>query len=197
MAATAQLAQPAEPGSGITTRENIAKLLDVTPKYVKYLVDRGVLVPRAGQQFEIVPSIHAYIRFLRKDATQGGSRLTESRARFVLAKAEIAEFDRDERRGLLAPIDQIEETWLSVVGVMRAHLLTLPAKLSARITAAKTVQDVQDIVREEIYEALQILAKGTVESTLKDPGRPKPGHVGDNDFSDDGAAANTDDFSVG
>ena len=93
------------------------------------------------------------------DASNGS--YTHERARLTAEKAKLAEMERLEREGKLVPVEQVEQVWGALSGVIRTRLLALPAKCAARLGMAKNAIEAQAILKAEVHELLKELA-GTV-----------------------------------
>ena len=78
--------------------ESLAKLLDLTPRRVQQLAKEGVIPkPATRGQYDIIPSVVAYIRHLRAVASgDGGDLLTEKTrlARKKKKKNEVIQITR-------------------------------------------------------------------------------------------------------
>lgn len=156
--------------------DTIAKLLDLTPRRVNQLVDEGVF-PKAGRgTFELVPVVKGYIKHLRDRIAAGNESdgYTEHRARLTKARADMAELERAQIIASLVPADDIEAAWSAVTAAMRSRLLAIPSKVAPRLMAMKTVNEAQELIRAEIFGALEELANVRVEVSTplrsSDPG---------------------------
>ena len=72
--------------------ESLAKLLDLTPRRVQQLAKEGVIPkPATRGQYDIIPSVVAYIRHLRAVASgDGGDLLTEKTRRSALFSVHLS-----------------------------------------------------------------------------------------------------------
>ena len=150
--------------------EQLAKLLQIKPSYLHELVRDGVIpTPIARGRYALVPSVQGYIVFLRDRAHasqgSGSSAYASQRARLTKAKADAAEMVARAQLGELVPAAEVRETWIALVSVMRTRMLAIPARVAARVMMQKTIVEVAALIRNEIYEALDALAKGQVETT--------------------------------
>jgi phage terminase Nu1 subunit (DNA packaging protein) len=185
----------------ISSRE-LGLLLNITPSHIGQLRKRGVFpVPTPGGEYPTVRAVRAYITYLKEqtegpaDMMMGGDfSLSKERARLTKYKADVAEIERKQALGQLVSAAEIETTWRSLVGVMRTRLLAIPARAASRVTMARSIVEVAEILRKEVYEALDALSKGTVESTARAPVADNGGRgpSGDDDTEDAGAAAGID-----
>jgi hypothetical protein len=75
--------------------------------------------------------------------------------------------------GKLIPTDQVESTWVSYAANCRGKLLTIPNKVSHLVLASEDFNEVEKIIKNSIYEALEELANDPIpreyrENTLID-----------------------------
>ena len=166
--------------------DTISKLLDLTPQRVNQLVNQGV-IPRAERgRYELVPVVRAYIRFLRDRTVRGdvqGDDYTTYRTRLTKARAEMAEKENAQLDSKLIPADDAKQAWSAMVSNARARLLSIPNKIAPIVCAAETINEAREIIKTEIYEALNELAD--VEIKTINPIRPVESESDEFDSSED------------
>jgi len=166
--------------------DTISKLLDLTPQRVNQLVNQGV-IPRAERgRYELVPVVRAYIRFLRDRTVRGdvqGDDYTTYRTRLTKARAEMAEKENAQLDSKLIPADDAKQAWSAMVANARARLLSIPNKIAPIVCAAETINEAREIIKTEIYEALNELAD--VEIKTINPIRPVESESDEFDGSED------------
>ena len=139
----------------------------------------------AGATFALVGKVDGATNF----------NLEHERARQAKASADKLEKENAERRGLLAPVDQMALVWGAMLGNLKNRLLGMGAKLGPVIAPESRAPVCQSMIDGEIHEALIDLAD-------YDPGTdlaliPGAGN-GDAASGDDVApAAKADDKRVG
>jgi hypothetical protein len=139
----------------------LGEALLLTATHVRRLANDGVLPKQSNGKYTLGPCVHGYIRHLRR----GGSAYLEERARYTRTKADAAALALKVRAGELVPAADVSETWQALVLVMRTRLLAIPTRVAARWGMVRSTVEAAAMVRDEVYEALTILSKGTVEST--------------------------------
>lgn len=141
--------------------DTISKLLDLTPQRVNQLVNQGI-IPRAERgRYELVPVVRAYIHFLRDRKIQGdvhGDDYSTYRTRLTKARAEMAEKENAQLDSKLIPADDAKQAWSAMVANARSRLLSIPNKIAPIVCAAETINEAREIIKIEIYEALNELA---------------------------------------
>jgi len=182
----------------------MAQLLQIKPSYLHELVRDGVIPPPVAKgRYALVPSVQGYITFLRDRAHasqgSGSNAYASQRARLTKAKADAAEMLARAKLGELVPAAEVRETWVALVSVMRTRMLAIPARVASRVMMAKNIVEIAALIRNEIYEALDALAKGQVETTatLAIEHTPDAGNGRGSNVRDAGAATGADDQPVG
>lgn len=166
--------------------DTISKLLDLTPQRVNQLVNQGI-IPRAERgRYELVPVVRAYIHFLRDRKIQGdvhGDDYSTYRTRLTKARAEMAEKENAQLDSKLIPADDAKQAWSAMVANARSRLLSIPNKIAPIVCAAETINEAREIIKIEIYEALNELAD--VEIKTINPIRPVESESDEFDGSED------------
>lgn len=108
----------------------IARVLDITPKQVAELTEKGILKPRQGNLYNLIESNHAYIRFLRDENPQAEETvsLSEERAKLARAKRQKAELELAVAEGDLHRTEDIEKVISGTLINFKQRLSALPAE---------------------------------------------------------------------
>lgn len=155
--------------SAVTTvpLDVICKLLDLTPARISQLTSQGVIPRQERNRYEVVPVVRAYIKFLRERAIKGdvgGDDYSAHRARLTKARADITEMERSQMESKLIPADDVESTWNSMISNARNRLIAIPTKVAPSVYASKNLNEIRDIIKTEIYQALDELADADVRT---------------------------------
>ena len=86
------------------------------------------------------------------------------RDRLDRVKAELAELERDEKLGQLAPAEMFERAWGDHVLAARTEFLTMPEQLAAELTATSGVEIDPDTIAAYINRALEKLSNYGAEN---------------------------------
>ena len=138
-----------------------AALLGISRQRVNELAREGV-IPKSGRgRFDPLTAVPAYCEWLRgapeRRSGEHGDALKEAKIRLTSEQAEKAALDNDKTRGLLLPADEVERAWAAILVNLRANLLAVPARVSARTALPReTVQ----ILDSEVRQALEELSNG-------------------------------------
>ena len=155
--------------SAVTTvpLDTICKLLDLTPARISQLTSQGVIPRQERGRYEVVPVVRAYIKFLRERAVRGdvhGDDYSTHRTRLTKARADITEMERAQMENRLIPSTDVELAWNSIVSNARNRLIAIPTKVAPVVFASKNLNEIRDIIKDEIYAALDELANAEVRT---------------------------------
>ena len=141
----------------------------------------GMPEPRKPMLNAAYYDLRVHLAWVRDNVWTRGQ---DDRARKLKADADLAEMEADLQRGKLELVSDAEQRWSTILAGIRARLLSIPPKVGALLSAELTVAERSEIVRREIYEALDTLAGppealGATEEPEGEPERPtirrKPG----------------------
>jgi phage terminase Nu1 subunit (DNA packaging protein) len=180
----------------------IAKLLDLSERRVQQLSRKGV-IPKANRgQYDLIGSVRGYVRYLRDQALKaqaGAPDYAAERARFIRARADLAEMEAEEKRRSLIAADEIEAAWIAVLALLRTRLLALPDRLAPQVFEQSTVGDTRNLIRAAIREVLDDLAQPDIEfeADIDLAGVTSPQADGGEGTGSSEAAAGSDDQQLG
>jgi phage terminase Nu1 subunit (DNA packaging protein) len=140
----------------------IARLLDLSERRVQQLSREGVIPKAERGQYDLIGSVRGYVRYLRDQAVRaqaGAPDYASERARFIRARADLAEMDAEARRGVMIPAGEVEGAWIAVLALLRTRLLALPDRLAPIAHDQATVGDTRNLIRAAIREVLDDLAQ--------------------------------------
>ena len=144
----------------------IARLLDLSERRVQQLSREGVIPKAERGQYDLIGSVRGYVRYLRDQALKaqaGAPDYAAERARFIRARADLAEMEAEEKRRSLIAAEEIEAAWIAVLALLRTRLLALPDRLAPQAFEQSTVGDTRNLIRTAIREVLDDLAQPDIE----------------------------------
>ena len=150
----------------------IAKLLDLSERRVQQLSREGVIPKATRGQYDLVGSVRGYVRYLRDQAAKaqaGAPDYAAERARFIRARADLAEMEAEEKRGAVIAAEEVEAAWIAVLALLRTRLLALPDRLAPQLHAESGPAGVRDLLRGAFREALEELAETDVRLERDEP----------------------------
>lgn len=151
------------PASGGTIpTETAAKLLMVTPEWVRRLTHDGWIKKVAKDQYRIVDVVQGYIGFL-KDEQRRSSKSAEA-ARVANARAVEIEMRTARDAGQLYAAEDVEAAFADILGTYRAELSGVPAAstrdLSLRVTIEKHLNGAIERCRAAFEKTAAALRSG-------------------------------------
>lgn len=147
----------------MATGKEIAEHLDITPEWVSKLKTMNILPHTPGKPLDVDRCRVAYINYLRNKArmtsnTDDGT-ITEHKTRLTSAQADKAEMEVQVLSNTLIRAEEVRATWTEFVSNVRAKLLTIPAKLAHQVIGLENYGEAEELLTNEIYEALNELTK--------------------------------------
>jgi len=132
-------------------------LLGLSARQIATLVEQKVLKHVARGTFDAAHAVQSYVAHREKILAERAGRgaFGMARADLYQERAQLARLQRLEREGELVPADEVERVWLAAAGIMRGKLLSIPAKVAARLAVVQSAAEAQAIVRDEIHEVLR------------------------------------------
>jgi phage terminase Nu1 subunit (DNA packaging protein) len=142
----------------------ICKLLDLTPRRIRQLVDEGVIQRAERGQYELVSSVRGYIRYLRDRALVADGGLVDesaraNRARLIKAQAEAQEMENARYRHEF--VHNEDAAWIieRVIVTLRAKVMTLKAKIPPKAFGCNRMAELEGIVEQECHDILREIAE--------------------------------------
>lgn len=140
----------------------VARILDVSERRVRQLKAENVIQEyKAGTGlYELVPTIHSYINFLRKKNPESAENIdyNTERAKLVKAKRLNEEYDLRVKEGDLHTSADIESVMTDMLINFKSRLMAIPAKLSPVLAKKSDKAEISKILKEAVDEALNELS---------------------------------------
>jgi len=155
---TSTTTMPAYPAS------TIAKLFSITERRVHQLVQERVLPKASRGNYELVSCVQGYIKYLRErslgsvDLDENNPNIANERARLIKMQADKLAMEIDEEKGRLLDADKATRAWDNLIARCRAVLLGIPNKLANQVVAINNPEEVAQLLKKAIYEALEELS---------------------------------------
>ena len=145
--------------------EELGSWLDVNPRRVRALAERGIVERTGRGAYRLRASVAAYVSHLREIAAgrgpatgPGAFDLAAERARLAAEQADAQAMKNDVTRGLVVPVAVAAEDLGRRCARIRTRLLAIPSETAVRVQRAKTALEAEAIIRDVIYEALEELS---------------------------------------
>lgn len=138
----------------------VAKFLDMTPKNVERLTEKGVLKPKQGKLYSITEATQAYIRFLRQQNpdTEEVVDLNEERAKLARAKRQKAELELSVAEGELHAAEDVQKIMTATLINFKTRLSAIPAEEAEKLATMTDKAKIFTYLNGRIKEALTELS---------------------------------------
>lgn len=138
----------------------VAKFLDMTPKNVERLTDKGVLKTIGETKlYSLIEANHAYIGYLRDRSTEtGAADLNEEKAKLTKAKRIKEELDLALKRGELHKAEDVKKIMSSMLVNFKSRLSAIPAEEADKLATMTDKAKIFLYLNGKIKEALTELS---------------------------------------
>ena len=138
----------------------VAKFLDMTPKNVERLTQKGILHTTKGNLYSLAETNRAYIKYLRdrNPETQEAVDLNEERAKLTRAKRLNEELDLSVKKGELHKAEDIEKIMTATLINFKSRLSAIPAEEAEKLATMTDKAEIFLYLNGKIKEALTELS---------------------------------------
>ncbi len=141
------------------TVTQLAKLIDVSPRYVQQLTRDGILQRATDEDGRELRgrynlwSVRDYCRYLRTlarldDASE--QRYSALRNERMAADNELTQLNLAERKSQLHNSDDVEFVMTQMLTAFKARTLAIPSRVSRSLIGKKTFREIYDLLTREI-----------------------------------------------
>ena len=148
----------------------LSKILMLTSERVRQLEEEGYFTSKTEKNkklFDAIPSIQAYIEYLKHRIGNAGSLLANSandevrklkaEADLKEAKAAIEQLKKAEFEATMHRSEDVEKITADLVMAVRAELLALPGTLAMDVAHAKTPAEAAGLIKAAVNDILNSL----------------------------------------
>ena len=148
----------------------LSKILMLTSERVRQLEEEGYFTSKTEKNkklFDAIPSIQAYIEYLKHRIGNAGSLLANSandevrklkaEADLKEAKAAIEQLKKAEFEATMHRSEDVEKITTDLVMAVRAELLALPGTLAMDVAHAKTPAEAAGLIKAAVNDILNSL----------------------------------------
>ena len=134
----------------------VADVFGLTDRRVQQLADAGV-VPRDDRgMYPLMGAVRGYIRFLQERMRRPANEdEAADRARLTAAKADLAELEADEKRGVLIRADAVRQQDFKLARILRNNLQSMPDRIAALVAAEADPTRVHEMIAGEVNQSLE------------------------------------------
>lgn len=145
--------------------QEVADIIDKDARTVQNLAKQGVLTcEKLGNKnrYNLYTVIREYCDYLTKSPKRKFSSMEEEKmaedVRIKRAKADIAELELQELKGMLHSAEDVEDMTTDLVLVIRSSFLALPGKVSSELGEIENASEISERLKTEIFDILKDLA---------------------------------------
>jgi phage terminase Nu1 subunit (DNA packaging protein) len=148
------------PRKGSTS--DLSRLLGITPNALTKLCARNILRTESHGVFDLPDAVQSYLAYRENlaAAAQGKGGYSKARTEWTQERARKARLEREQLEGRLLWRDEVTATWTSLYAVVKQRLLVIPSKTAPRLVDKTSAAEIAEVIRVELYEALEELANG-------------------------------------
>lgn len=153
----------------IVTAAVIAKIIGVSERQVRNLAEDKMIPKLKNGSYELIPTLNAYIENLKlsqkaeKTEIRKTATFQEEKTMHERAKRVKAELILGEMKGELHRSEDVEKVMTDMLTNFRSKLLAFPNKVAPILIGRSEIPVIQDILENQIYEALDELKEYDAE----------------------------------
>ena len=140
----------------------LARLFNLTERRIQQMARDGIIPKPETGKYDLIGCTRAYIKYLQERATGRDIEPQDAyleRARLLKAQADKIELEVKSMNGEVVPSDQVELLWSGLVASFRLRMLAMPSRCALRVMNLKTYPEVEQCLKEHVYEALIELSR--------------------------------------
>ena len=141
---------------------DLAKMLGVSDRHIRDLANENVVKKTAQGKYLLLESVRGYIEYLKSrndaDISLKDEKIKEETKR-IIKDTEIKELKIKELKNQLHSADVIEKVMTDSLMNMKGKLLSLSNKLAPQIIALDNLGEIQDVIQDGIFQALEELSE--------------------------------------
>ena len=157
---------PGNDSAGTITTDVAAKLLMVTPEWVRRLTKDGWITKTERGRYRVVDVVQGYIRFLKDEARRATRTAAHNRLQEIRTRKEELAVAQTERElvSLVEAMTLVDE----VAGAVVARVNAIPTRFTRNIEQRAALQREIDEALAEVADRIEKLG-ATVQSGRNDP----------------------------
>jgi phage terminase Nu1 subunit (DNA packaging protein) len=145
----------------VVSTAEISEILGLSDRRIRQLEKENALVKIKRGKYDLKASIQRYIEYIKEQAQQTEEELNLTKEKTLLTRAnrQKVELELQIMRGELHRSEDVKRVMNDMLGAFRARILAIPSKVAPRLIAQTNAAVIQNIVKNEVYEALQELSE--------------------------------------
>lgn len=145
----------------IVSTAEISEILGLSDRRIRQLEKEDALVKINRGKYDLKASVQRYIEYIKAQAekTEEELDLTKEKTLLTRANRQKVELELQIMRGELHRSEDVRRVMNNMLGAFRARVLAIPSKTAPQLLAQTDLAIIQDILKKEVYEALQELSE--------------------------------------
>jgi phage terminase Nu1 subunit (DNA packaging protein) len=145
----------------VVSTAEISEILGLSDRRIRQLEKEGALVKIRRGKYDLKASVQRYIEYIKEQAekTEEELNLTKEKTLLTRANRQKVELELQIMQGELHRSEDVRRVMNNMLGAFRARVLAIPSKAAPQLLAQTDLAVVQDIIKKEVYEALQELSE--------------------------------------
>lgn len=142
------------------TSKAVAQWLDMTERNVRMLKSKNIIKEYKPGLYRLQEVTSDYINYLRNKNPEADGNLdyNEERAKLMKAKRENVEIELQLKRNEVHQTEDVESVMTNMLLKFKSRLMAIPAKLSPKLAKKNKSEEVFEMLKSAIDEALEELA---------------------------------------
>jgi phage terminase Nu1 subunit (DNA packaging protein) len=145
----------------VVSTAEISEILGLSDRRIRQLEKENALVKIKRGKYDLKASVQRYIEYIKEQAQQTEEELNLTKEKTLLTRAnrQKVELELQIMRGELHRSEDVRRVMNDMLGAFRARILAIPSKVAPRLIAQTNAAVIQNIIKNEVYEALQELSE--------------------------------------
>lgn len=143
----------------------LANLFGLTTRRIRMLENEGVIDKASRGRYKLTENIKSYITYLKasqdlKEEGQSEGKIDFDHEHALLERRKREKLDLEiaSIKGTMHKSEDVEKVMNDMLANFRSKMLALPSKTAPRLIARDDIGEIQDILQQEIFDALNELS---------------------------------------
>lgn len=150
----------------VVTGSDLALILGITYQRVHQLKTDGILSTVSRGKYNLASSIQAYANYKGRKKPLSHAEQEKLNADVLIkkARATVLALEAKEMQNKMHHAEDVEALTTDLIYTIRSSLIALPGRLANGVVEAKTAAEAAEIIRAEVYRAMESIANYKFDS---------------------------------
>lgn len=145
------------------TAKRLGEVFKISEKTIRNLVDRNILTRNEKGSFDLIESVSAYLDYLHANSDT-------QQLRAIQAKRLQLKYEKESNE--LHSTDEVEIFISKMIVSFRQRILAIPSRIGKDLLNKTERFEIEEILKDELYIALEELSEYEVSDTEADEEKP-------------------------